>query len=132
MPIPGDSIIGYMTLGRGVSIHRQDCTNIIHASEEQKKRLLTARWGMDEWQESQLLHIKFEIKAYDSPDLLKIITALVAKANMRIVAMQTQVKGLEGINHLQLVLEVGNMQEIESLYHQLSQVEGLISIKKQK
>lgn len=132
MPIPGDSIIGYMTLGRGVSIHRQDCTNIIHASEEQKKRLLTARWGMDEGQESQLLHIKFEIKAYDSPDLLKIITALVAKANMRIVAMQTQVKGLEGINHLQLVLEVGNIQEIESLYHQLSQVEGLISIKKQK
>ncbi len=132
MPVPGDPVIGYMTLGRGVSIHRQDCPNIAYASEEQKKRLLSARWGMDDMQEGYALHIKFEIKAYDAPDLLKIITALIAKANMRIVAMQTQVQGLEAINHLQLVLEVGNIQEIEPLYDKLLDVQGVIAIKKQK
>lgn len=132
MPVPGDPVIGYMTLGRGVSIHRQDCPNIAYASEEQKKRLLSARWGMDDIQEGQSLHIKFEIKAYDAPDLLKTIIALIAKANMRIVAMQTQVQGLEAINHLQLVLEVGNIQEIEPLYDKLLDVQGVIAIKKQK
>lgn len=132
MPVPGDQVIGYMTLGRGVSIHRQDCVNITHASEEQKKRLLSAHWGGDEFQEGHALHVKFVIKAYDSPDLLKTITASIAKAQMRIVAMQTQVQGLEAINHLQLVLEIGNIQELEPLYEKLSQVKGVISIKKYK
>lgn len=132
MPVPGDAVVGYMTLGRGVSIHRQDCSNIMHASEEQKKRLLSARWGMDDSQQGQAFHIKYEIKAYDSPDLLKTITALIAKANMRILAMQTQVQGLEAINHLKLILEVGNIQEIEGLYEKLLEVSGVIAVKKLK
>ena len=44
-PLPGEAIIGYITQGRGISIHKQSCRNIIHANEEQQKRLLDVSWG---------------------------------------------------------------------------------------
>ncbi len=44
-PVPGDQVIGYITLGRGVSVHRQDCPNIIHAGEKQRQRFLSVSWG---------------------------------------------------------------------------------------
>ena len=47
-PLPGDDIVGYITRGRGVSIHRQDCTNIVHMCEEEKERLIEAQWFNEE------------------------------------------------------------------------------------
>ncbi len=130
-PVPGDKVVGYMTLGRGVSIHRQDCVNIVGANEEQHKRFLNARWGGESDDENQHLIIKLEIKAHDRPDLIKLITGLISKAQIRIVAMQTQVKG-DAVNQMHMVLEVGNIDEYDALYQKLGEIGGLISIKKVK
>jgi GTP pyrophosphokinase len=132
MPSPGDKIVGYMTLGRGVSIHRQDCINITQASDEQRKRFLNAKWGAEASDEPMHFVIKLEIKAHDRPDLLKSITILITKHNIRIVAMQTQVQGLDAVNRLQLVLEVNQIEDYEAFYQQLLEIGGLISVKKLK
>lgn len=132
MPSPGDKILGYMTLGRGVSIHRQDCINIHQASEEQRKRFLSAKWGSEVAEEPMHFMIKLEIKAHDRPDLLKSITTLITHQNLRIVAMQTQVLGVDSVNRLQLVLEVSKIEDYDEFYQDLLEIGGLISVKKLK
>ncbi len=74
-PVPGDEVVGYITIGRGVSIHRRDCSNIIHASERQKQRFLQVNWGTAT-RESYVVNVL--IKAFDRSELLKDVTALLS------------------------------------------------------
>ena len=63
-PVPGDQVIGYITLGRGVSVHRQDCSNIIHSSEKQRQRFLEVSWGEVTCEQYM---VDVLIKAFDRP-----------------------------------------------------------------
>ncbi|OGV46592.1 MAG: GTP diphosphokinase, partial [Legionellales bacterium RIFCSPHIGHO2_12_FULL_42_9] len=67
-PLPGESVIGYITVARGVSVHRQDCFNIVHASERQKKRFLEVSWGTN-LRERYMVDVL--MRAFDRPGLLR-------------------------------------------------------------
>jgi GTP pyrophosphokinase len=128
-PAPGDAITGYMTLGRGVSIHRNDCSHIKDATIEQKERFLNAIWGNDADRIEKSI-LKVQIEAFDRPDLLKELTALIAKEQIRILALQTRISGINPINTLLLTLEVQNLQNYTHFQKELELFPGLIKIKK--
>jgi GTP pyrophosphokinase len=128
-PAPGDDVVGYMTIGRGVSIHRTDCLNITQATEDQRRRFLNASWGNEFLSQPLRNIIKIQIEAYDSPVLLKDLTTLIAEAQIRLVALQTRIVGSKPINHLQLTLEVSQLEHFIQLQKDIVKLPGLILMK---
>jgi guanosine-3',5'-bis(diphosphate) 3'-pyrophosphohydrolase len=77
-PLPGDPIIGYVTRSRGVTIHRQDCYNVVN--EEEKERLVAAEWG----QTDSLYPVSIQVEAWDRVGLMRDITTIVAEEGVNI------------------------------------------------
>jgi guanosine-3',5'-bis(diphosphate) 3'-pyrophosphohydrolase len=86
-PVPGDDIIGYITRGRGATIHRQDCPNILRLKE--KERLVRVAWG----EQKRVYPVAVRVKAYDRDGLARDISNLVANENINMGLVQA------GVNH---------------------------------
>ena len=91
-PVPGDPIVGYITQAKGITIHRQQCRNILCLSTEHQKRLLDVNWG----DESQVFPTHIFVQAFDRPGLLGDITQIInhAKANILEVNSRIDPQGL--------------------------------------
>ena len=83
-PVPGDEIVGYVTRGEGVTVHRRDCHNIVHQSE--RERLVDVEWG----RRGQLYPVAVHIEAWDRVGLLRDVSTLVAEEKVNMVGVRTQ------------------------------------------
>lgn len=126
-PRPGDPIIGFMTLGRGVSIHHQQCAHVQNAPLAQQERFLQASWGGQHALQKQLLNLVME--AYDRPDLLNDLTQVLSRFQMRILSLQTRVAEKTAINHLRLNLEAEQGANLEGMRQALEGLNGMLKIK---
>lgn len=127
-PVPGDVVVGYITLGRGVSIHRQDCPNIIHASEKQKQRFLQVSWGVST-RENYVVDVL--IKAFDRADLLKDVTALLSNEKAHVYALQTSSDKHENTAFLTLTVEIDGLNSLSRLLAKLEQIPNVIEARRQ-
>ncbi|MDW8160880.1 MAG: bifunctional (p)ppGpp synthetase/guanosine-3',5'-bis(diphosphate) 3'-pyrophosphohydrolase [Anaerolineales bacterium] len=116
-PAPGDEIIGYITRGRGATIHRQDCPNIMRIRE--RERLVKVSWG----EPKSTYPVPIRIKAYDRNGLMKDISTLVADegVNMASISVETN-RNLAVIN---ITLEVHDIAELSRL---LDRIENLPNV----
>jgi GTP pyrophosphokinase len=127
-PVPGDQVIGYITLGRGVSVHRQDCSNIIHASEGQRQRFLAVSWGAatrDHYMVDVL------IKAFDRSGLLKDITALLSNEKAHVYALQTQINKQENTNYITITVEIDGLNSLSRLLSKLGHIPNVLDARRQ-
>jgi len=119
-PVPGDKIIGYVTRSRGVTIHRQDCYNVIH--EEERERLVAVEWG----QTDSIYPVKIQVEAWDRVGLVRDITTIVAEEKVNIAAVSF-------INHDDhttstfLTLETRGLAQLSRLLAKIEGVRGVIS-----
>ncbi len=127
-PLPGDPVIGYITIGRGVSVHRQDCPNIIHASERQKQRFLQVTWGSTT-RESYVVDVL--IKAFDRAELLKDVTSLLANENAHVYALQTQSNKHENMTYITLTLDIDGLNSLSKLLTKLGQIPNVLEARRQ-
>jgi GTP pyrophosphokinase len=127
-PVPGDRVVGYITIGRGVSIHRQDCPNIIHASERQKQRFIQVSWG-SATRENYVVDIL--IKAFDRSDLLKDITALLANEKAHVYALQTQSNKQENMTYITLTVDVDGLSSLSRLLSKFEQIPNVLEARRQ-
>jgi len=127
-PLPGEAVIGYITLGRGVSVHRQDCSNIIHAGERQRQRFLQVTWG-EATQERYLVDVL--IKAYDRPGLLRDITSLLSNEKAHVHALQTQLNRLDNTSKITLTVEIDGLNSLSRLLSKLEQVPNVFETRRQ-
>jgi guanosine-3',5'-bis(diphosphate) 3'-pyrophosphohydrolase len=120
-PVPGDDIIGYVTRGRGATIHRRDCPNILRLRE--KERLVRVAWG----EPKRTYPVSVRVKAYDRDGLARDVSNLVANEGINMGLVQA------GVNHdtklslavLDLVLEV---KDIDQLTRVLTRIEALPNV----
>jgi guanosine-3',5'-bis(diphosphate) 3'-pyrophosphohydrolase len=120
-PVPGDDIIGYVTRGRGATIHRRDCPNILRLRE--KERLVKVAWG----EPKRTYPVSVRVKAYDRDGLARDVSNLVANEGINLSLVQA------GVNHdsklslavLDLVLEV---KDIDQLTRVLTRIEALPNV----
>jgi len=82
-PLPGDKIIGYITQGRGITVHRSDCPNIL--SEEEQERLIAVEWGEVE----QVYPVMIQVDAWDRVGLVRDISAIIAEERVNVTAVST-------------------------------------------
>jgi guanosine-3',5'-bis(diphosphate) 3'-pyrophosphohydrolase len=117
-PVPGDAIIGYVTRSRGVTVHRQDCINVLN--EEERERMVAVEWG-----EANVLYpVKVRVDAWDRVGLMRDVTTMVAEEKVNIVAASL-VNGEGQTISVFLTLEIGNLTQLSRL---LSKIEGVRSV----
>ncbi len=122
-PLPGDKIIGYITRGQGVSIHRVDCPNITRADPE---RLIDVEW---EKEEGQVYPAHIQLRCKDKVGLLAELSAAIAKANANIIEAETKTT-LDHYAFCSFVIEVKNTQHLQEVTKALWQVEGVEEVKR--
>ena len=127
-PVPGDQVLGYITLGRGVSVHRQDCPNIIHASERQKQRFLQVNWG-SATRENYVVDVL--IKAFDRPELLKDITSLLSNEKAHVYALQTSSDKHHNMAFINLKIDIDGLNSLSRLLAKLEQIPNILEARRQ-
>ena len=120
-PVPGDRIVGYVTRSRGVSIHRQDCYNIIH--EDEKERLIPVEWG----QTTALYPVSIQVEAWDRVGLIRDITTIVAEEKINIAAMSFIQRDDHTVTE-HLTLEMKGLAQLSRLLGRIEGVRGVISV----
>ena len=120
-PLPGDNIIGYVTRSRGVSVHRQDCHNIIH--EDEKERLIPVDWG----QTDALYPVSIQVEAWNRVGLIRDITTIVAEERVNIAAMSFVQHDDHTVTE-HLTLETKGLAQLSRLLARIEGVRGVISV----
>lgn len=122
-PVPGDDIMGYITRGRGVSIHRKDCLNLAN-TEDAKERWVEVEWDVEKPTEFQ---VEVQIKAVDRKGLLSDVTTVLSEMKISITSLNARtVKDETAI--LNLVLEVNDTKHLEKLMQKLKNLKSIINI----
>ncbi|MGI6641335.1 MAG: RelA/SpoT family protein [Limnochordia bacterium] len=124
-PVPGDDIVGYITRGRGVSIHRTDCPNIASLSSDSNRQIEVA-WNTTE---SDSYPVEIEIEAVDRPNLLANIMNNVAESKTNIEAVSARTTK-EDAASIQLVVDIHDVAHLNNVINKLRQVEGVISVRR--
>jgi GTP pyrophosphokinase len=127
-PVPGDAVIGYITLGRGVSVHRQDCSNIIHARESQRQRFLAVTWGIAP-RDQYIVDIL--IRAFDRSGLLRDLTALLSNERAHVCSLQTQTNQKDNINSIILAIEIDGLNNLSRLLNKIAQIPNVFEARRQ-
>jgi len=120
-PVPGDRIVGYITRSRGVTIHREDCHNVVH--EDERERLIPVEWG-----QSDLLYpVNVQVEAWDRVGLMRDITTVVAEEKVNIASANLA----DGDGHtisISLTLETKGLAQLSQLLKRIDAVKGVISV----
>ena len=123
-PLPGDVIIGYVTLGRGVSVHRQDCANVLQLQHTEPDRIIEVSWG-DAPQDTYPVEIA--IKAYDRSGLLRDITTMLANARIDVVAVNTLSDKQTHTATMRLTVEITGLEALGNLLAKITRLPNVLS-----
>ena len=126
-PLPGDEIIGYITKGRGVSVHRKDCVNVKDLLKEEN-RIIDVSW-VEEKQASY--NVDIEISANDRSGLLADITKALSVAKANIVGINAKT-GKDRIAIIELTLETKNIDELNSILKAVRKVDSVYEVTRKK
>jgi GTP pyrophosphokinase len=119
-PVPGDKIIGYVTRSRGVSVHRQDCYNVVN--EDETERLVPVEWG----ETGTLYPVKIQVQALDRVGLMRDITTLVAEEKINIASVNLTNSTDQTIS-IYFSLETANLLQLSRLLARIEGVRGVTS-----
>ncbi|MDB8789621.1 bifunctional (p)ppGpp synthetase/guanosine-3',5'-bis(diphosphate) 3'-pyrophosphohydrolase [Romboutsia sp. 1001216sp1] len=120
-PLPGDEIVGYVTKGRGVAVHRKDCPNANVNGDFFKNRLLEVEWCNSE---SSRFEAEIQIKGVDRKGIINDITHAVAVEKVGFNGINAR-KGKEGIINVNLLIEVDNIEELNLLMKKIKSIPGI-------
>nr|WP_198006275.1 bifunctional (p)ppGpp synthetase/guanosine-3',5'-bis(diphosphate) 3'-pyrophosphohydrolase [Alkaliphilus oremlandii] len=122
-PVPGDHIVGYITRGRGVSIHRGDCPNIID-NEEIKDRFIEVSWDVGK---AIAFQAEIQVKATDRKGLLSEVTVALAESKIPINALNARTTK-ERTAIFNMTLEISDIEHLDKLMQKLRKIQGVIDI----
>ncbi|MCR5031385.1 MAG: bifunctional (p)ppGpp synthetase/guanosine-3',5'-bis(diphosphate) 3'-pyrophosphohydrolase [Lachnospiraceae bacterium] len=127
-PVPGDEIVGFVTRGRGISIHRTDCINIINLPEDERSRMIEAEWLAGESDKSEYT-ADIVIYANDRSGLLADVTKAFTEKGINIISLNTRTSK-QGIATLELSFQVGGRDEMRSMVDKIRTIESVLDIER--
>ncbi len=123
-PVPGDAIVGFITRGRGVSVHRADCTNIHDLNDSDDERFIEVEW--DNGKKGTFLS-EIQIKAVDRPKLLQDITGLYNDAKLNATSLNLRINK-DKIAVIDITFEINDTKQLHDLIKKIKKVEGVLDI----
>ncbi|MCG8486408.1 MAG: bifunctional (p)ppGpp synthetase/guanosine-3',5'-bis(diphosphate) 3'-pyrophosphohydrolase [Chromatiales bacterium] len=127
-PVPYDSIVGYVTRGRGVTVHRRDCPNVRAMPEEEQNRLVAVHWS-DEQQETQYA-VDFMVTASDRKGLLRDISGVLTNENIDVMGVNTNSDRKTDTATMRFTIEVKDMNQLSRVLSKIEQLRDINSVKR--
>ena len=129
-PVPGDEIIGFVTRGRGVSIHRTDCINMMNLTDAERVRLIEAEWQADaDLEELGEYFTEIKIFCNDKPGILVDVSRVFAERDINILGLHSR-SNKQGVATIEVSFNTKGRQQIQSLIERLRQIENIIEIQR--
>ena len=126
-PLPGDPVMGFITRGRGVSVHRADCASLARLRTRDPSRVIEVEWGN---RREQAYEVDVLVKGYDRKWLHKDITNVIASANAHLLAVNTRVDAVSGLATMNFALRVTDYGQLSSLLGRLAAVPNVIEARR--
>lgn len=123
-PVPGDDIAGYVTIGRGVTVHRKDCNHFLAVSSKQKERVIEVSWGEEK---IGLYSVDIIIEAYDRTGLLSDITSLLSAMRVNVSNINTRINKNDHVAEMKISLEIHNIDELVRILARLNNMPNIIN-----
>jgi GTP pyrophosphokinase len=123
VPVPGDAIVGFVTVGRGVSVHRSDCTNIAHLGHEGRERMVEVSWPLDR---VGSFTVWIQVEALDRTKLLRDVTSAISDLGGNITA-SSSVTGRDRVAVLRYEVELSDPSQVTKLISDLRGVDGVFA-----
>ena len=128
-PVPGDEIVGFVTRGRGISVHRTDCVNVMNLSETDRARLIEAEWQKSEQDKNVRYTVEIKIFGYNRTGLLVDISKIFTERKIDLSSLNCRVNK-QGVATILLTFDVQGKEELASLTAKIRQIESVIDIQR--
>ena len=123
-PVAGDPIVGYITQGRGVTIHRADCKNILRQPHE---RLIEVSWNTES---GAMYLVDIVVSAYDRQGLLRDITGILSDEKVNVIAVNTMTDVRDHMASMKLSIEISGIAQLSRLLARINQLPNVIDVKR--
>ena len=128
-PVPGDEIIGYITRGRGISIHRTDCQNILSMGEADRFRLTEAEWQKQPANKAEKYIAEINIYAHNRTGILADLSNITTEREIDVTSMNVRTNK-QGLATISMTFEIGSTEELNKLIAKMRSVESIIDIER--
>ncbi|MDO4534203.1 MAG: bifunctional (p)ppGpp synthetase/guanosine-3',5'-bis(diphosphate) 3'-pyrophosphohydrolase [Clostridium perfringens] len=123
-PVPGDEIVGYVTKGRGVSIHRKDCSNFKNVVEKQKEKVVEVSWGKAK---GTAYVAELQVKAEDKLGLLSEVMVIITQAGLPLVSLNAKTDKTDTAN-INIQVKIDSIEELKSLIKKIKNLKGILDV----
>lgn len=128
-PLPGDPIVGYITLGRGVTIHRQDCATVLQLGGKEPERIIQVSWGPVP---VQTYPVDISIRAFDRSGLLRDVSQILLNERINVLAVNTRSNKEDNTANMSLTIEIPGLDALGRLLGRISQLPNIIEVRRQR
>lgn len=129
-PVPGDEIVGFVTRGRGVTIHRTDCVNMIHLAESERERLIDAEWqGGAMTRTGEKYSTEIKIYGNNRTGLLVDVSKVLTERNISVISLSARTSK-QGTATITVSFEISGVDELNKIIEKLRQVESVLDIER--
>ena len=128
-PVPPEAIVGYITVGRGVSIHSRSCANLARLGAKAPARILAVAWGEIGAGE---FPVDIEVQAFDRRGLVRDVSAALADEKIGIQAMTTRTDRRDNVAHMQIAISIDGLPQLSQVLSRIAQLPNVISARRKK
>ncbi len=128
-PVPGDEIVGFITRGRGISIHRTDCPNLLALPDHERARMIEAEWEEIPTNVQEFFLAEITIYANDRKGILLDISKIFTEANINVTSMNTRTSK-QGLATISVTFEIKGIDQLNAVMSKIRNVESIIDIER--
>ncbi len=128
-PVPGDEIVGFVTRGRGITLHRTDCVNVLNLPEDERDRLIEAEWNVPEQAASENYYTEIKLFANNRTGIIVDISRILTENKIEIMLLNARASK-SGTATINVGFEVSSVNQMNSIIGKLRSIEGVLDIKR--
>ena len=126
-PVPGDAVLGYVTKGTGITIHRDNCANILYQQHKASERVVQVDWGQNQ---ERVYPMSIIINAFDRKGLLRDVSTVLADEKSNVLELNTRTESKDYSVIMDVMVEVSGIEAMSRLLSKLEQLPNVLSVKR--
>jgi GTP pyrophosphokinase len=128
-PVPYDDITGYITRGKGVTVHRNDCANLIRLRTKERERLIEVAWGNST---AVVYPVDIAVRAFDRQGLLRDVTNILTNNRLNVIGVNTQTDKKTHTATMLFSVEVADVSQLSQALARIEQLPNVMEVKRKK